>query len=293
MSPTLRRSTPAAAARPAPSRAPVHNDPGLAGARLPRRHAAGLLRAHAAEPAARAQRSGRRRCAAPAGAAAHRARSDDPTIALARRRGLRRRRAHLLPGAHRQRRLPAHRDRAALGPRAGARDRLRAEARASRRACISPSRSRTRPGAPGVCTLAAGHAGAERAAAGQAAAGVRDERRARGARRMERAAAAADTAGRHGGARRAGQRRRAARKALVLLGPSGSFPAGTDGAASRTTEPSSCSASIPTSRSTRRSMRSRSAASIFTEAASGIAAATCCCSSARRATSRDNAGAAR
>ena len=39
-----------------------------------------------------------------------------------------------------------------------------------------PSPSRTRPARPGICTVAAGHAGAERAAAGQAAAGLRDQR---------------------------------------------------------------------------------------------------------------------
>ena len=51
---------------------------------------------------------------------------DDFTIALLDALATRRRRPHLLPGAHRQRGLPAHRHRAALDPRAGAADRLRA-----------------------------------------------------------------------------------------------------------------------------------------------------------------------
>ena len=57
-----------------------------------------------------------------------RANARRPVDRAARRLGDGRRRADLLPGADRQRGLPAHRDRAALGAGAGAADRLRAAA---------------------------------------------------------------------------------------------------------------------------------------------------------------------
>ena len=57
---------------------------------------------------------------------------DDSVDRAARRRRDRARRALLLQRAHRERRVPAHRDRAPLGARARARDRLRAEPRRRR-----------------------------------------------------------------------------------------------------------------------------------------------------------------
>ena len=99
-------------------------------------------------------------------------------------------RARLLPGAHRQRELPAHRDRAALHPGARPPDRL-----PSSRPGVAASTylAFTLQEAPGSPALAAGpvdnpgrHQGAERARAGRAAADLRDRRSRRGARRVER-----------------------------------------------------------------------------------------------------------
>ena len=109
--------TPDAAAQPARPRR----------ARLPRRHAAGFL-----APDAGARSLGRRARTArtrerPLAALTARRRTTRP-IALLDAWAPRRRRAHLLPGADRQRGLPAHGDRAALGARARPRDRLRAAA---------------------------------------------------------------------------------------------------------------------------------------------------------------------
>ena len=71
------------------------------------------------------------------------ARARRPGDRAARRRGRGRRRADLLPGADRERGLPAHRDRAALDARARARDRLRA--RTGRRRRDLPRVHRRRP----------------------------------------------------------------------------------------------------------------------------------------------------
>ena len=89
------------------------------------------------------------------------------------------RRARLLPGAHRQRELPAHRHRAALDPGARAPDRLRARARRGRRHAprvhaAGVARQRRRGGRARHDPRR--HAGAERAGPGRAAAELRDRR---------------------------------------------------------------------------------------------------------------------
>ncbi len=101
--------------------------------------------------------------------AAHDADARRPGDRAARRLGRRRRRADLLPGADRQRGLPAHGDRAPLGPRAGARDRLRAQPGRGGRAPTSSGRS-----------SAASRRGPD--AAGHAAAAARGARRRRARR---------------------------------------------------------------------------------------------------------------
>ena len=74
----------------------------------------------------------------------------------ARRLGHRRRRADLLPGAHRQRVVPADRRRALLAAGAGAADRLRAAPGRRRQRATSPSRSSPAPGSPAQTTIEPG-----------------------------------------------------------------------------------------------------------------------------------------
>ena len=119
------RSTPAAAARRARPRPPHRTTgPGLPRDRLPHRHPRRV-------PARGCSRRAwpRRSTSGTGRSPAHDARRRRPVDRPARRAGRRGRRAHLLPGADRQRGLPAHRHRAPLGARARARDRLRAQPR--------------------------------------------------------------------------------------------------------------------------------------------------------------------
>ena len=180
---------------------------------------------HAAEPAARALPMPASRTRRGRWRALLHARERRPDRRAGRRLRLRRRRAHLLPGAHRQRRLPAHRDRAPLGARAGARHRLRAEAR-RRRQRLPRLHRRGRAGR-------ARHAA--RWPAGSPVQSVPPQGKlpqmfetsaeivARAEWNALRAAPVA--AGRHGAASMSRRRHgRPHAQALVLLGPSGSFP---------------------------------------------------------------------
>ena len=83
--------------------------------------------------------------------------------------GGRRRRAHVLPGAHRERGVPAHGDAARLGPAAGPPDRLSA---AAGRRGHDPAGFHARAGRDGADSR--GHARPERAGGGREAAEVRD-----------------------------------------------------------------------------------------------------------------------
>ena len=168
------------------ARSRCSNDPGLPALALPRRHAAGLLRAHAAKPAARAAptRTRRTRRARSRSSHAQQRRSDAsrssmPAACVADVLTFYQERianeGFLRTATERRSVLELAR---AIGYE------LKPGVAASVHLAFTVEDA---PGAPGVCTLAARHAGAERAAAGQAAAGLRDERRARRARRMERA----------------------------------------------------------------------------------------------------------
>ena len=117
-----------------------------------------------------------------------------------RRLGDRPRRPDLLPGADRERGVPADGDRARVDPRARPRDRLRARprSRGRHRPRLHP---RVRAGLAGLGSPRHGHQGAEHSGAGRAAADLRDGRGDRGPAGLERAAGTTDAA------RAAGHRR--------------------------------------------------------------------------------------
>ena len=147
LDPTLRRSTTAAAA---PASAPstpagvVRTGPGSAGDRLPRRHAGASSRRRC-WPRLSTQRASRR-------SRGLTTRDDDDfTIALLDAFASVADVLTFYQERIANESLPAHRDRAALDPRAGAADRLRARPRASPpRRCLAFTLERRRPGAPGA-----------------------------------------------------------------------------------------------------------------------------------------------
>ena len=264
--------------------APVQQRPRAAGAALSRRHAARLLCAHAAEPAARAQPI-RTSPTAPRPLARLLTRaSDDPTVALVDAAACVADVLDLLPGAHRQRRLPAHRDRAALGARAGARDRLRAEARCRGQRATCASRSRTRPARPASARSPQGTPVQSVPPQGKLPQVFETSAELVAHAEWNALRAAPSAARRHGGAstcRRQRRRRRRARR-WCCSGRAAAFPAGTAGSAHRAAERRACSASTRASRSMRPSMRSKSAASTSPTRRPASPAATCCCSSRKR-----------
>ena len=125
---STRRAAAAASAGVADPR--LHNRPGLAALRYRVGTHGDFLRRMLRAAVARGIEAAD--VCAPARHADHAQRPTIPRSRCSTRWARRRRRADLLPGAHRQRGLPAHRDRAALGAGAGARDRLRARARRRR-----------------------------------------------------------------------------------------------------------------------------------------------------------------
>ena len=101
---------------------------------------------------------------------------EDPSIALHRRLGERPRRPDLLPGANRQRGLPADRHRASIRVRAGGRDRLPAQSGRGRNR-LARLRARERSGGAGERRHPARREGPERPRPGRGAADLRDDRR--------------------------------------------------------------------------------------------------------------------
>ena len=183
-------------------RGPARSTP-LADRKPARPEQAPLSGRHATARSSRRCRRGCHRRAYPALAGLKTRDSERSRHCAARCLGDGRRRPDVLSGAHRQRGLSAHRDRAALRPRARAPGRLRA---APGRRGQHLSRLLAREGF-GAGRDSARRAGQQRSGAGRADAVLRDRRAADGARRMERHQAALDGAADRIRHRRAGEGR--------------------------------------------------------------------------------------